>query len=221
VVPVDKPTKLPELVVLGLLNEKPRYGYEIKTVVDHVMSHIIDMTSGSLYYTLKKLREQELIEESGIEKIGRRPERSIYKITDKGKELLDRDLPGLVFPHARPFFPVDAALYFFQFLDRKATARRIQMRLLHLEKLQGYIDELDRQYSDKSPLAHNFILRHHRVFNEMEAGFLKNMEKDLVKEKYELNDRDIAEVEREFQDIKSRVRYDTFLSGYEKAEATV
>ena len=37
---MDKPTKLPELVVLGLLNEKPRYGYEIKTIVDHVMNSI-------------------------------------------------------------------------------------------------------------------------------------------------------------------------------------
>jgi DNA-binding PadR family transcriptional regulator len=210
---MEKPTKLPELVVLGLLNEKPRYGYEIKTVVDHVMSHIIDMTSGSLYYTLKKLREQELIEESGIEKIGRRPERSIYKITTKGKELLDRDLPGLVFPHARPFFPVDAALYFFQFLDRKATARRIQMRLLYLEKMRGYMSEFEKQYSNNAPEAHMFILMHHRQFNDMEASFLREMQTKLVREKYELNDRDIAEVEREFEDVKSRVRYDTFLGG--------
>jgi DNA-binding PadR family transcriptional regulator len=210
---MDKPTKLPELVVLGLLNEKPRYGYEIKTVVDHVMSHIIDMTSGSLYYTLKKLREQELIEESGIEKIGRRPERSIYKITTKGKELLDRDLPGLVFPHARPFFPVDAALYFFQFLDRKATARRIQMRLLYLEKWRGYSLEFEKQYASNAPEAHMYIVKHHRVYNEMEEVFLKDLQTKLVREKYELNDRDIAEVEREFEEVKSRVRYDTFLGG--------
>jgi len=208
---MEKPTKLPELVVLGLLNEKPRYGYEIKTVVDHVMSHIIDMTSGSLYYTLKKLREQDLIEESGIEKIGRRPERSIYKITTKGKDLLDRDLPGLVFPHARPFFPVDAALYFFQFLDRKATARRIQMRLHYLEMMRGYMGEFEKAYSSSAPEAHMFIIKHHREFNEMEAIFLKDMQTNLVGEKYELNDRDIAEIEREYEDVKSRLRYDTFL----------
>jgi DNA-binding PadR family transcriptional regulator len=210
---MDKPTKLPELVVLGLLNEKPRYGYEIKTVVDHVMSHIIDMTSGSLYYTLKKLREQELIEESGIEKIGRRPERSIYKITSKGKELLDRDLPGLVFPHARPFFPVDAALYFFQFLDRKATARRIQMRLKYLEMLRGWMSDFEKVYATHAPEAHMFIVKHHSEFNDMEAAFLKDMQSKLVREKYELNDRDLAEVEREYEDMKSRVRYDTFLGG--------
>jgi len=208
---MEKPTKLPELVVLGLLNEKPRYGYEIKTVVDHVMSHIIDMTSGSLYYTLKKLREQELIEESGIEKIGRRPERSIYKITKKGKDLLDRDLPGLVFPHARPFFPIDAALYFFQFLDRKATARRIQMRLLYLEKMRGYMTEFETAYSTNAPEAHMFIVSHHRQFNDMEAAYLKELQTKLVREKYELNDRDMAEVDREVEDVKSRIRYETFL----------
>jgi len=217
---VDKPTKLPELVVLGLLNEKPRYGYEIKTVVDHVMSHIIDMTSGSLYYTLKKLREQELIEESGIEKIGRRPERSIYKITQKGKDLLDRDLPGLLFPHARPFFPVDAALYFFQFLDRKATARRIQMRLLYLQKMEGYSLDFEKHHAEDAPKAHLFIVKHYRMFNEMEVRFLHDLQKDLVNEKYELNDRDIAEVEREFEEVKSRVHYETFLVGLEAAQAS-
>lgn len=209
---MNKPTKLPELVVLGLLNEKPRYGYEIKTIVDHVMSHIIDMTSGSLYYTLKKLREQELIEESGIEKIGRRPERSIYRITQKGKDLLDRDLPGLVFPHARPFFPVDAALYFYDFLDRKATARRIQMRLLYLDKINDFMDEFEDQYADKAPVAHLFILKHYDMYNEMEARFLKELQTKLVKESYELNDRDIAEVDRELEDVRQRLRYETFLS---------
>jgi DNA-binding PadR family transcriptional regulator len=217
---MEKPTKLPELVVLGLLNEKPRYGYEIKTVVDHVMSHIIDMTSGSLYYTLKKLREQELIEESGIEKIGRRPERSIYKITKKGKDLLDRDLPGLVFPHARPFFPIDAALYFFQFLDRKATARRIQMRLLYLKKMHEYAINFEKQYATNAPEAHMFIVKHQRVFNDMEAAYLEDLQKELVREKYELNDRDIAEVEREYEDVKSRIKYETFLGGAAEAANT-
>jgi DNA-binding PadR family transcriptional regulator len=210
---VEKITKLPELVVLGLLNEKPRYGYEIKTIVDHVMSHILDMTSGSLYYTLKKLREQELIEESGIEKIGRRPERSIYKITKRGKDLLDRDLAGLIFPHARPFFPVDTALYFYQFLDPKATARRIKMRQHYIDLLQGYIDELEQRYRSNAPEAHMFILEHHRRFNTMESQFLDDMRGKLVGVDYELNDRDIAEVERELEDVKNRVRYETFLSG--------
>jgi hypothetical protein len=58
-----------------------------------------------------------------------------------------------------------------------------------------------------------FIVKHHSEFNDMEAAFLKDMQSKLVREKYELNDRDLAEVEREYEDMKSRVRYDTFLGG--------
>jgi DNA-binding PadR family transcriptional regulator len=74
---VSRAIKLRDLVVLGLLREHPRYGYEIKMIIDHVMSHVIDVSSGSLYYGLKKLEERNLVEESAIEKVGRRPERSV------------------------------------------------------------------------------------------------------------------------------------------------
>jgi DNA-binding PadR family transcriptional regulator len=215
---VDKPTKLPDLVVLGLLNEKPRYGYEIKTIIDHVMSHIIDVSSGSLYYTLKKLKEQELVEESAIEKVGRRPERSVYRITDKGKELLERDLPQVIFPHARPFFPIDLALYFFQFLDTKATSRRVKMRQAYLHKVLGYLEETEQKYAKAAPASHLFIIQHHKHFNQMEAGFLELMQKKLVKEDYKLSELDIAEVERELEMFKNRVRYETVLGGLDSGK---
>ena len=209
---MSKTTKLQDLVVLGLLNEKPRYGYEIKTIIDHVMSHIIDVSSGSLYYTLKKLREQNLVEESATEKVGRRPERSIYQITAEGKRLFEVELPGVIFPHARPFFPLDMALYFFQFIDDKSKVRRLKMRLEYLKMVVGYIDENEKRYTGSAPLSHLFILHHHRHYNRMEQEFHERLLKELVKgNSYTLDERDMAEVQHEYEAFQNRVRYDTVL----------
>ena len=60
-------------------------------IIDNVMSHVIDISSGSLYYGLKKLQERGLVEESSVEKIGKRPERLIYTITTEGQEYLDAE----------------------------------------------------------------------------------------------------------------------------------
>src|SRR5210317_737627 len=111
---MGRAVKLRDIVVLGLLRENPRYGYEIKMIIDNVMSHVIDISSGSLYYGLKKLQERGLVEEASVEKIGRRPERSVYNITAAGNKYLDDELPRVVFPRAQPYFPLDLALYFFQ-----------------------------------------------------------------------------------------------------------
>lgn len=210
---MEKPTKIADLVVLGLLNEKPRYGYEIKTIIDHVMTHIIDVSSGSLYYTLKKLREQGLVEESAIEKVGRRPERAIYQITDTGKALLDRDLPGVIYPHAQPFFPLDLALYFYQFLDQQAAARRVAMRKAHLARVLEHVIGMENQYDQEIPEEHQFITRHYRMYNQMEATFLDEVQRKLIKLDYKLTEADRAEVESNFQQVISTVKYETVLNG--------
>ncbi len=41
---MSKSVKLRDLVVLGLLKENTRYGYEIKMIIDNVMSHVIDVS---------------------------------------------------------------------------------------------------------------------------------------------------------------------------------
>ena len=50
-----------DLVLLGLLKESPKHGYEIKQVVDERMQRIARITSGTVYYTLRKLEEKGFV----------------------------------------------------------------------------------------------------------------------------------------------------------------
>ncbi|MCC7478970.1 PadR family transcriptional regulator [bacterium] len=206
---MPKATKMQELVVLGLLNEKPRYGYEIKMIIDNVMSHVIDVSSGSLYYALKKLREQGLVKETAVEKVGRRPERSIYEITELGQKAFSEDLPELIFPQARPFFPLDLALYFLPFVDPREQLRRVRLRLAYIALMIEYSSEIEDRFSSSAPPHHMMVLMHQRHYMFMERDYLTGLCQELEKHvSYDLSAADMQEVALAAKNYKARVRYE-------------
>lgn len=199
--------KLRDLVVLGLLSERPRYGYEIKTIIDHLMSHIIDVSSGSLYYGLKKLLQDGLIDEDSIERIGRRPERSVFKITALGQEVLARELPRVIFPQASPFFQMDLALFFFDLMDPHERAKKLAMRKLFLEQAITFLDEIDAQYSKQMRVGSKYILQHILKYIDMELEFIQSLLKDLPEgPAIKLSALDQAEIRAEIDGFKQQVR---------------
>lgn len=76
-----------ELVILTLVAERPRHGYQIEQVIsEREMREWTELGFSSIYYILNKLEEQALIE-SRLEKTsGRGPARKVYNITQAGWE---------------------------------------------------------------------------------------------------------------------------------------
>jgi DNA-binding PadR family transcriptional regulator len=74
------------LVILGLLLQKPMHGYEIQTMIEtSKMDQWANILSGSIYYALTKMEQEELIQTVAEERSGARL-RKIYGITEKGKQ---------------------------------------------------------------------------------------------------------------------------------------
>lgn len=208
---LGRPSNLRDLVVLGLLSEQPRYGYEIKMIIDHVMSHVIDISSGSLYYGIKKLQQNGHIEESTIEKVGRRPERSVYDITRSGRRYLQRELPNVIFPLATPVLPINLALYFFDKMTPKERMRRIKMRKEQLRCFRQHVLDLRKQYKDVATEWHMLINVHMEMFVKMEAEFLNHVIEYAGKvEDYDLTEDDLDEVMEEVDNFKKQLDYDTY-----------
>lgn len=191
---------------------QPRYGYEIKMIIDHVMAHIIDISSGSLYYGIKKLQQQKYIEETSVERVGRRPERSIYKITDKGRALLAKQLPEVIFPFARAFFPLNLALYFFSEIPEEQRVRRLAMWKERLRLTGHFVEKLKTDYGDGADYWHIRILDHQRKYYKMEEQFIN----ELLREHgdlgaYKLTDADKLEIEQQMDLLKSHFDYNTYI----------
>jgi transcriptional regulator len=78
-----------ELLILALLEERERHGYDIGKQIDERSDGTISFHITSLYPTLYRLESKGLIEGRWVEKAGQR-RRRYYRLTRGGREVLGR-----------------------------------------------------------------------------------------------------------------------------------
>ena len=78
---------LTELLILALLEERARHGYEIAQLIEQRSQGAITFHVASLYPTLYRLEDKGLLEGRWVEKAGQR-RRRYYKITAAGRKML-------------------------------------------------------------------------------------------------------------------------------------
>jgi PadR family transcriptional regulator PadR len=76
-----------ELLILALLEERDRHGYELARLIDERSRGEISFHAASLYPTLYRMEDKELIEGRWVEKAGQR-RRRYYRLTAAGKKTL-------------------------------------------------------------------------------------------------------------------------------------
>ncbi|MBA4858910.1 MULTISPECIES: PadR family transcriptional regulator [Nocardia] len=83
-----KPTAL-AVSVLALLEERPMHPYEMyQTLIERREDMLVKVRPGSLYHTVARLADQELVRAEGVDRAGNRPERTTYRITPRGRAAL-------------------------------------------------------------------------------------------------------------------------------------
>ena len=96
------------LSILELLDEQPMHPYQLaSTMRDRHQDEFIRLNFGSLYHTVDALEKNGWIDPVEREKEGRRPERTVYRLTDSGRELLVKvvgDLLSRSTGSIQPFF---------------------------------------------------------------------------------------------------------------------
>ncbi len=78
-----------ELLILALLEDQPRHGYEIGKLIETRSNGSISFQIASLYPTLYRLEKRKLIEGRWVEKAGQR-RRRFYRLTTAGRHVLNR-----------------------------------------------------------------------------------------------------------------------------------
>jgi PadR family transcriptional regulator PadR len=89
--PVDRDVKKgsAEVLVLALVEDRPRHGYEIGKLIEERSGGVLKFHIASLYPMLYKLEKRGLIEGRWVEKAGQRRKR-FYRITPQGRRVLQR-----------------------------------------------------------------------------------------------------------------------------------
>lgn len=76
-----------ELLILALIEKRARHGYEIAQLIERRSLGAIAFHAASLYPTLYRLEDKNLIEGRWVEKAGQR-RRRYYRITPAGRKAL-------------------------------------------------------------------------------------------------------------------------------------
>jgi transcriptional regulator len=76
-----------ELLILALIEERPRHGYEIARLIEQRSEGTLSFHVASLYPTLYRLEDKSLIDGRWVEKAGQR-RRRYYRITAAGRKVL-------------------------------------------------------------------------------------------------------------------------------------
>jgi DNA-binding PadR family transcriptional regulator len=146
------------LMILGMLAERgPMHGHQIRRTAELTNAEVWGgITGGALYAELRKLDGEGLIEAIREERVGRRPARTVYQITQEGRlELVvQRDAAlEVVFGSADP---MSVVLLFAAGTDPSELSQRLAGRRRRIEgQLEAMIAERTRLTGQGvlSPLA--------------------------------------------------------------------
>lgn len=138
------------LAVLCLLTEKPMHPYEISsTLRERAKEESIKLNYGSLYSVVESLRRHGLIEVHDTVREGRRPERTVYAITEAGRvEFVDWESELLSIP-VKEFTRFEAALSLMPALPPDEVVRLLETRRTRLStevaSLNAVMEEMAKQ----------------------------------------------------------------------------
>jgi DNA-binding PadR family transcriptional regulator len=176
--------------VLVSLYEKPMHPYEVaQTLRQRAKQESVRLNYGSLYAVVESLEKKGFIKATGTVREGKRPERTVYEITDDGGREMNEWMTELISVPSKeypafmaglsflPSLPPDEALTALQSrrdaLKVKLAGMRGAMKAAHDAGLPR-IFELESEYEEKQLQAElKFVSG---LADEMAAGSLEGLE---------------------------------------------
>jgi DNA-binding PadR family transcriptional regulator len=130
------------LAVLNLLQEHPAHPYELQqTIANRRMDTFIKVRAGSLYHTVERLHRLGLVRPVETNRTGRRPERTVYALTDDGRDQF-RDELRATLRIPGPEYPVfGSAVEMLRALDPMEVVDLLEHRAIAVEAAIAAFDQ--------------------------------------------------------------------------------
>ena len=126
------------VLVLATLMEGPMHPYEIQRLaVEREKASIQGVKRGSIYHAVQKLEAAGLITATDTHREGRRPERTIYELTDLGRDEVRHWLIGLLRRPSQKVPELLTALEFMASLEPAEVMSALEYRGFQLDREIG------------------------------------------------------------------------------------
>ena len=143
------------VAVLSLLDERPMHPYEISfTMRERHMDYSIKLKFGSLYHVVDSLAGAGLIEPLETTREGRRPERTVYRLTEAGRIALEERLASMLSEPVPEYREYEAGLSFMHHMPPD--------EVVHL--LSHRVERLDMEIEARRHVLEKVLRNHQRLY---------------------------------------------------------
>ena len=170
------------LAVMALLYERPMHPYEMVTLMRERGKHeSVRLRYSSLYSVVSALEREGLILPKETVREGRRPERTIYEITDAGREEFLTWLRELLREPVKEYTQFAAGLSFLPGIPPEEAMALLEERVGRLEaetgEMRSRLDGVREQYN----LPRLFVVEseHELMLREAELEWVRGIIKDM------------------------------------------
>ena len=170
------------LAVMALLYERPMHPYEMVTVMRERGKHeSVRLRYSSLYSVVSALEREGLIVPKETVREGRRPERTVYEITDAGREEFLTWLRDLLREPVKEYTQFAAGLSYLPGLPPEEAMALLEERVSRLEaetgEMRSRLDDAREQYD----LPRLFVVEseHELMLREAELEWVRGIIKDM------------------------------------------
>lgn len=173
------------LAVMACLTERPMHPYEMAaTMRTRGQDASIRLNYGSLYGVVETLLKRGLIEEQEVVREGRRPERTVYRITDDGRAEVDEWLAQLLGTSAKEFPQFEAGLSLMGVLPPERVVHLLDQRV---GKLHERLSELDAIVAAAAgngvPRLFLAEMDYERALVDADCAFTEQLARDIESER--------------------------------------
>ena len=169
------------LAVLACLHERPMHPYEMAgTLRERGKEHSIKLNYGSLYTVVDNLAKHGLIEAVEARREGRRPERTVYQLTDTGRVKLEAWMSELLSTPVKEYPQFEAALSLMPVLHPDTVLDLLRVRIRTLEKQIGE-EQVMLDAAGKAGLPRLLLIEaeFHLALRETELSWIRDLAGDL------------------------------------------
>jgi DNA-binding PadR family transcriptional regulator len=169
------------LQLLALLVEKPMHPYEMaSTLRERGKEYDLKINWGSLYTVVQNLEKHEFIEAAETAREGRRPERTVYRITGTGRAELNDWLRELIAYPEREYPTLRTALSVLGILPPDQAIALLQQRLSVLDAENVGQEAALKQLEKDVVRAFLIEAEYYLAIRKAEADWLRGLIAELV-----------------------------------------
>lgn len=187
------------LAVLGMLMEEPLHPYRMQRLIkERGKDEVINVTQrASLYQTIQRLEREGLITAQKTVRDDKRPERTVYEITEKGRDIALEWMREMLSTVTREYPEFPAAISFLPLLTPNDVLGRLEQRAKIIESELRRIDGVLRE-AQAVPRLFLLEMEYLRALHATELSWVNGVVEDLRTERITWTDEWLRQIAAKF-----------------------